>query len=681
MPKLKIDDKEIEVQDGMTVLQACEQAGTEIPRFCYHERLAIAGNCRMCLVEMEKSPKPIASCAMPAAEGMVIRTNTPLVKKAREGVLEFLLINHPLDCPICDQGGECDLQDQVMAYGAGENRFRENKRAIKDKDFGPLIKSYMTRCIHCTRCIRFSEDIAGISELGAVYRGEDMEVGTYIEKALSSELSGNIIDLCPVGALTSKPYSFKARSWELKSTDSIDVLDAVGSNIRVDVRGLEVMRILPRLNESINEEWISDKTRFAYDGLKLQRLDRPLIKKNNRFEEVSWDEALKAINKELSKLSGKEIAAIAGDLTDVESMFILKNIMHKLGSDNIDCRQEGEKLYPDNRSSYIFNTTIQGIEKADLCLLIGTNPRKEAPMINARIRKTYLKNDLPVYTIGIDENYDLTYPIKNLGNDPNILNDILNGEHPIAKEIKKAKYPMLILGASATKRDDGDTIISLCQKIADNLMNKENWIGFNVLHKSAARVGGLDIGFVPKSNKDITTILNEVEKSNIKFVYLLAADEIDTAKLQNSFVVYQGHHGDKGANCADIILPGAAYTEKNATYVNTEGKIQKTKRAVFAPGQALEDWQILINLSNHLKLNFRYQTLSEVRDEIAKELPIFRNQETIIPAEWKVSLCKKQLNKDDIHTEKFNFYMTDPISRASKTMAECSHSFNKKEVA
>ncbi|MCH7936621.1 MAG: NADH-quinone oxidoreductase subunit G, partial [Proteobacteria bacterium] len=567
MPKLTIDGTEIEVEPGLTVLQACEQAGIEIPRFCYHERLSIAGNCRMCLVEMERSPKPIASCAMPVADGMVILTDTPEVRKMRKGVMEFLLINHPLDCPICDQGGECDLQDQAMGYGLDRSRYQENKRAVENKDFGPLIKTIMTRCIHCTRCIRFATEIAGVPELGATGRGESMEVGTYVEMALTSELSGNMIDLCPVGALTSGPYAYAARSWELEKTESIDTMDAVGSAIRVDTRGSEVMRILPRLNEDVNEEWISDKTRFACDGLRRQRIDRPYVRQDGKLMPVSWDDAFTAIAERIKTVDGGRIAAIAGDMADCESMMALKDLMTALGSPNTDCRQDGAKLDPSCRSGYLFNTTIQGIEQADACLLIGTNPRLEAPVLNARLRKRWTMGGFSVAAVGPGE--DLTYDYRHLGSDAGALKSIASGHHDFAKVLKAAERPMLILGQGALARDDGAEILGLARRIAEGrgmIDAQSGWNGFNVLHTAAARVGGLDLGFVPgKGGRDTSGILDGAGDGGIEVVYLLGADEIDTDRLGDAFVIYQGHHGDRGARRADVILPGAAYTEKNAT--------------------------------------------------------------------------------------------------------------------
>ncbi len=674
MPKLTIDGNEIEVESGLTVLQACEQAGVEIPQFCFHERLSIAGNCRMCLVAMERVPKPIASCAMPVADGMVIHTDTPEVQGMRRGVMEFLLINHPLDCPICDQGGECDLQDQAMGYGLDRGRYLDNKRAVKDKNLGPLIKTIMTRCIHCTRCIRFATEIAGVPELGATGRGETMEVGTYVEKALTSELSGNMIDLCPVGALTSKPYAYTARSWELKNTQSIDVLDAVGSNIRVDARGEEVMRILPRLNEDVNEEWISDKTRFACDGLKRQRLDRPYRREGGRLEPCTWDQAFAAITERLRGVNGKNIAAIAGDLADCESMVALKDLMTALGSPNIDCRQDSARLTPNRRAGYLFNTTIAGIEDADACLLIGTNPRLEAPVLNARLRKRFVMGEFPVGVIGPET--DLTYDYQHLGDNGDALKSIASGRHDFAKVLKSAQRPMLILGQGALTRPDGAQILGLARRIAESrgMIDDENgWNGFNVLHTAAARVGGLDLGFVPgPGGKNTPGILSAAEDGGIEVVYLLGADEIDTSRLGNAFVVYQGHHGDRGANRADVVLPGAAYTEKNATYVNTEGRVQRTHLAVFPPGDGREDWTVIRALSDALGHTLPYDDLDQVRGRLAEANPVFLGIDEITKPRWASFGRDGDITAKPFESPIQNFYMTDPISRASPTMAECS---------
>ena len=672
MPTLTIDGQTVTVEEGSTLIQACEQLGIEIPRFCYHSRLKVAGNCRMCLVEVEKFPKLVASCSQPALDNMTIHTKSSVVSKAREGIMEFLLINHPLDCPICDQAGECDLQDQAMQYGKGSSRYKEEKRAVVNKDFGPLISTHMTRCIHCTRCVRFITDVAGVGDLGAAYRGENMEIATYVEKAIASELSGNIIDLCPVGALTSKPYAFKARSWELEKTESIDVLDAVGSNIRIDSRGLDVMRILPRLNEDINEEWISDKTRFAYDGLKKQRLEYPYIKKNGKLIKASWSEAFTVITNKLKDLSAKEIAAIAGDLIDVEAMLVLKDLWHSLGSHNLDSRQYHEKLEPNNRADYLFNTTIAGIERSDFCLIIGANPRKEAAILNARIKKTQVDSNLKVALIGAE--VDLTYKYEYLGNDLKILEEILKGKHEIAAQLKQAKNPMIILGNQVITLDDGAEIITLAKLIAEKYeIISKDWNGFNILHTAASRVGGLDIGFVPtKDGFNLSQILKYTEKGKLKLVYLLGADEIDLTKLKNTFVIYQGHHGDKAAHIADVILPGCAYTEKDATYVNLEGRVQRTYRAVHAPGEAKLDWQILLELSKCLEKDLGYKNLSEIRNAMVKHAALFANINAIADSSFVIN--KREFNCDSrkINYKNSNYYLTDPICRASVTMSKCA---------
>ena len=675
MPKLTIDGVEIEVPAGITVLQACELAGKEIPRFCYHERLSVAGNCRMCLVEMEKSPKPIASCAMPVADKMVIHTDTPMVKKARNGVMEFLLINHPLDCPICDQGGECDLQDQAMAYGFDRSRYRELKRAVPDKDFGPLVETHMTRCIQCTRCIRFMTEVAGVEELGATGRGEDMEITTYIEKALGSELSGNIIDLCPVGALTSKPYAFVARPWELTKVESIDALDAVGSNIRVDARGREVLRILPVNNDDVNEEWLSDKSRFSVDGLKRQRLDTPYVRRNGRLEPASWPDAFAAIAARAKGVRGDRIAALAGDLADAEAMCALKDLMGRLGSANIDCRQDGAKLDARVRASYLFNTTIAGIEQADAILLIGTDPRREAPVLNARIRKRWLAGGFKVGLVG--PRTDLTYKHENLGAGPRTLDEIARSAHPFAEVLKNAKNPALIIGQGALARADGARVLGAARRIAESCgLIKDGWNGFNVLHTAAARVGGLDLGFVPgQGGRDMAGIIEGAASGAIDVVYLLGADEFDTSKLGRAFVIYQGHHGDAGAHRADAILPGAAYTEKTATYVSTEGRVQRTKRAVFPPGDAREDWAIIRALSDALGATLPFNALGDVQRRMAEINPAFRMIGGIAPAPWGAFGENGPMDDAPFVTPIENFYMTDPIGRASETMALCTRTF------
>ena len=672
MPKLVIDGIAIEVAPGTTVLQACEELGIEIPRFCYHQRLSIAGNCRMCLVEMEKSPKPIASCAMPCGEGMVIKTDTPMVKKARQGVMEFLLVNHPLDCPICDQGGECDLQDEAMGYGMDRSRFAENKRAVREKYMGPLVKTVMTRCIHCTRCIRFATEIAGVPELGAIGRGEHMEIMSYLDQAIHSELSGNLIDICPVGALTSKPYAFVARPWELRKTESIDALDAVGCNIRIDARGPEVMRVLPRLNEEINEEWLADKGRFAIDGLRRQRLDRPYVRRAGRLQEAGWPEALAAIADRLKGMSGSRVAAIAGDLADAEAMVALKDLLTALGSPHLDCRQDGAKLDPSCRAGYLFNTTIARIEQADALLLIGTNPRWEAPLINARIRKRWLMGGLRIAAVGPEA--DLTYQVERLGAAPQTLAEIAQGAHPFVGALKDAKHAMLIVGMGALARPDGAGVLWLARRIAETTgMVRPDWNGFNVLHTAAARVGGLDLGFVPgPGGRDVAGILDGAARSEIEAVYLLGADEIDMAHLGKAFVIYQGHHGDAGAHRADVVLPGAAYTEKNATYVNTEGRAQRTRLALFPPGEAREDWAILRALSAQLGRALPYDSLAEVRARLEQAHPVFHNVNAVTPAGWGPFGAEGPLGATPFVSPIQNYYMTDPISRSSETMARCS---------
>jgi len=672
MPKLTIDGNEVEVAPGTTILQACEHAGIEVAHFCYHERLAIAGNCRMCLVEVEKSPKPIASCAMPAADGMVIHTKSTKAIKAQKGVMEFLLINHPLDCPICDQGGECDLQDQAMAYGFDRGRFEENKRAVRDKDFGPLVKTEMTRCIHCTRCIRFLTEIAGVEELGATGRGEDMEISTYIERALGSELSANIIDLCPVGALTSKPYAFVARPWELRKTESVDVFDAIGSNIRIDSRGSQVLRVLPRLNEAVNEEWISDKARFAIDGLAHHRLDRPYIRRDGRLREADWRQALDLVVDRLKAVPGERIAAIAGDLCDVESMFALKELLTEFGAKNLDCRQDGAKLDPRCRAGYLFNTTVAGVENADACLLIGTNPRWEAPLVNARLRKRFLRGGFHIAAIG--PTLDLTYPVEILGQGGESLSELASGTHPWATRLREANHPMLVLGQGALRRRDGAQVLAMARKIAESYeLLHDEWNGFNVLHHAAARVGGLDLGFVPgPGGRDLGGILAGCRSGDVELLYLLGADEIDTNDLGDAFVIYQGHHGDRGAARADVVLPGAAYTEKDGSYVNTEGRVQLARRAVFPPGEAREDWKILRALSDGVGHPLPFDTLSELRRRMWQAHPILGETDHLIHAPWAGFGEPGPIDPTPFAYPISDYYLTDPICRASHTMAHCS---------
>ncbi len=669
MTKINIDGKELDVPAEYTLLQACEEAGAEVPRFCYHERLSIAGNCRMCLVEVKGGPpKPTASCAMavrdlrpgPNGEAPVVLTNSPMARKARAGVMEFLLINHPLDCPICDQGGECDLQDQAMAYGVDSSRYHENKRAVEDKYLGPLVKTSMNRCIHCTRCVRFTAEVAGTGDMGAIGRGEDMEITTYLETAMGSELQGNVADLCPVGALLPKPQSFRARPWELAKTQSIDVMDALGSNIRVDSRGREVIRILPRVNDAVNEEWISDKTRQIVDGLKTQRLDRPYLRKNGRLTPVSWNEAFAAIAAKVKAASPGKIGAIAGDLASVEDMFALQSLMQALGSPNLDCRQDGSRLDPKyGRASYLFNATVAGIDEADSLLIVGSNPRKEAPVLNARIRKRWLRGDFAVGLIG--QQADLTYSYKYMGAGPDSL------DPQTCKPPEGSKKPMLILGAGALARPDGAAVLARALEVAKaaGAITPE-WNGFCVLHTAASRVGGLDLGFVPgEGGLDATAMA----KGGVDVLFNLGADEIDIAP--GAFVIYQGTHGDRGAHRADVILPGAAYVEKSGTYVNTEGRVQMADRASFPPGDAREDWAVLRALSDVLGKRLPFDTLNALRAALYKAHPHFAALDLI----QKGSLGDIPAGSPD-KTAFVNaiddFYLTNPIARASAVMAECS---------
>ena len=675
--KIIVDGEEVEVPSHYTLLQACEEAGAEVPRFCFHDRLSVAGNCRMCLIEVKGGPpKPAASCAMgvrdlrpgPEGEPPEIFTKTPMVKKAREGVMEFLLINHPLDCPICDQGGECDLQDQAMAYGLDGSRFDENKRAVEDKYIGPLERTKMTRCIHCTRCVRFTTEIAGVSDLGLIGRGEDAEITTYLEGAMSSELQGNVVDLCPVGALTSRPYQDQARPWELNKTESIDVMDAVGSAIRVDTRGREVMRIMPRLNEEINEEWISDKTRFIWDGLKTQRLDRPYIRKSGKLVPATWSQAFSAIAKKVKATTGKKIGAIAGDLVGVEEMFAAKTLLESLGSKSFDCRQTGATLDPSNgRASYLFNATIEGIEDADAILLIGTNPRKEAALINARIRKAWRASEgkLPIGFIG--EAADLTYDVTYLGAGPKSLSETVSGKSAFGKKFSKAKRAIVIVGQGALTRADGTAVLANAAALAGK--SAKGWNGLSILHTSASMVGGLDIGFVPAKGG-----VSAEKMGRLDVLFNLGADEIDIKG--KAFKVYIGSHGDKGAHTADVILPGATYTEKSAIYVNTEGRAQMTARAAFPPGDAREDWAIFRALSDALGSKLPFDNLNELRAHLFKAHPHLAALGDIAVddagAVAKLAKGAKKMNKDAFVPAVDDFYLTNPIARASKVMADCS---------
>ncbi len=663
MPKITINDKEIEFEQGMTVLQACELAGAEIPRFCYHERLSIAGNCRMCLVEMEKSPKPIASCAMPATDGMKIKTNTPFVDKARKGVMEFLLANHPLDCPVCDQGGECDLQDQSLFYGFDNSRYTESKRQVQEKYMGPLIKTQMTRCIHCTRCIRFATEVAGIPELGAIGRGEDMEITTYLEKSMESELSANVIDLCPVGALTSKPYAFEARPWDLKKTETIDVMDAVGSNIRVDTYGWEVKRVLPRVNENINEEWISDKTRYACDGLLKQRLDTPYVRENGKLKKSSWSEAKKIIINKLKSYQPNEIAGLVGDLADLEMIYSFKSFFEQsLGSKNLECRQDRIYINPNERSNYIFNSSINGIEESDFILLVGTNPRLEATILNARIRKAFIKNKFKIYSLG--EVGDLTYPYSNIGANTSIIKEIVSGSHEISSKIKKSKKPMVIIGESALSGKSGKYIFeSLKNFLFNNNFIRKDWNGLNVLNQQASRVGGIDLDIYSISEKENFIFFNELENNKFKFIYLLGMDNIKFEK-KDKFIVYQGSHGDKGAQLADVILPGAAYTEKNGLFINLEGKLQSAYKASYPPGEAREDWIIFKELANMMGKPLDFDNATQLRELIKKKIQSKINN--------KVNLIiKPEYVEEDILIKPIDYYYTNSIARSSKVMSEC----------
>ena len=679
--KIIVDGTEVEVPDYYTLLQAAEAAGAEIPRFCFHERLSIAGNCRMCLIEVKGGPpKPAASCAMsvrdlrpgPNGEPPEILTRSPMVRKAREGVMEFLLINHPLDCPICDQGGECDLQDQAMAYGVDASRFHENKRAVEDKYIGPLVKTIMTRCIHCTRCVRFTTEVAGVTEMGMTGRGEDAEITTYLERALTSELQGNVVDLCPVGALTSKPYAFMARPWELTKTESVDVMDAVGSAIRVDTRGREVMRILPRLNEAVNEEWISDKTRYVFDGLRTQRLDRPYVRANGKLEPATWDKAFSAIAARAKASGGDRIAAIAGDLASVEEMFALKSLMGALGSPHMDCRQDGAALDPAHgRASYLFNPTIAGIEQADGLMIVGANPRLEAPVLNARIRKRWLTGELDVGVIG--ESVDLTYDYNHLGTGPDMLARLADSGTPMYQR------PIWLVGQGALARPDGAAILATVARaaLATGAL-VDGWNGFAVLHTAAARVGGLDVGFVPGEGGLATgDIVAGAGKGELDVVFLLGADEVDMSGFGDALVVYVGTHGDAGAHRADVILPGAAYTEKSGTYVNTEGRPQLASRAAFPPGEARDDWAILRALSARLGDPIPYDNLAELRAAVHAAHPHLAALDVVEPADTSGLKALAQTSAGPLADRPLaspiqDFHLTNPIARASAVMAECA---------
>ena len=666
MLKLKVNDIDVEVEEGLTVLQACEKAGAEIPRFCYHEKLSIAGNCRMCLVEMEKSPKPIASCAMPAADGMIIKTNTPKIEKSRKGVMEFLLANHPLDCPVCDQGGECDLQDQSMFYGIDKSRFKENKRAVPDKNMGPLIKTQMTRCIHCTRCVRFATEVAGVPELGAIGRGEDMQITTYLEQSVQSELSGNVIDLCPVGALTSKPYVFEARPWELKKTETIDVMDAVGSNIRVDTYDWEVKRILPTINEDINEEWISDKTRYACDGLLNQRLDTPYIKYNNKFEKASWEEVNKIIKSKIENTSKDKICGFVGDLTNMEASFIFKEFLERTIDTNLfESRTVKNYINSGVREDYLFNSTINGIEETDLILMIGTNPRFEATMVNARIRKAYVNNNTKI--ISLNNIGDLTYVYESLDGKTQTIKDIIENKNDISKLIIDSKKPMIIFGESFLNIKSAKYLFnSFKEFLSKNKKSTDEWNPINILSVDAATVGSFDLDIVDKSNN----LLDDLNENKFEIIYLLGQDNLNFKK-KKEFIIYQGSHGDKGAEIADIILPGAAFTEQSGHFTNLEGKIQKAYKASYPPGEAKEDWQIINELAEVMNNRKLFNDKEELESSMFNYLKLKKEQ--------KKSDLKNEINQNDFENENIivkskDYYFSNVIARSSKTMLECNNS-------
>ncbi|MDO9223509.1 MAG: NADH-quinone oxidoreductase subunit NuoG [Caulobacter sp.] len=674
MPKAKVNGVEVEFEPGMTVLQVAELAGEEIPRFCYHERLSIAGNCRMCLVEVKPGPpKPQASCALPASEGQEIFTNTPMVRKAREGVMEFLLINHPLDCPICDQGGECDLQDQAMGYGRDGSRYGENKRAVEEKQMGPLIKTVMTRCIQCTRCVRFITEVAGVPEIGLISRGEDVEITTYLGAAVTSELSGNVNDLCPVGALTHKPWAFNYRPWELKKTQSVDVMDALGSAIRVDSRGAAVLRALPRVNEDINEEWLSDKSRYAVDGLSRQRLDRPYVRENGKLRPATWTEAFDAVAAKVKATTPDRIGVIAGDLQDAESMKAALDLFGSLGVKNLDCRQDGTVLGAGPRESWLFNSTLAGIEQADVVLLVGTNPRLEAPVFNTRLRKQWLAGKTRIGVIGAQA--DLTYDYDYLGAGPQTLAGLAKSKSDFASAFKAAERPAIIIGQGALTRADSQAVLAALAGVAKAFnVVREGWNGWNVLHSAAARVGGLDMGFLPGEGGLSTAAM--LKPGALDLLVLLGADECD-ASASGAFTVYLGSHGDRGAHKADVILPAAAYTEKNGLYVNTEGRVQMGERAVFPKGEAREDWAILRALSERLGARLPYDSLEALRLKLFADHPTF-GQIDYAPGSTPTVFDLAGLGgKGDLSDAPFAsavaaFHLTNPIARASVTMAECA---------
>ena len=668
MPKININGKEIEFEPGMTILQACEIAGAEIPRFCYHERLSIAGNCRMCLVEMDKSQKPIASCAMPAAEGMNIKTNTEMVEKARKGVMEFLLANHPLDCPVCDQGGECDLQDQSLYYGVDKSRFSENKRYVSEKYMGPLIKTQMTRCIHCTRCVRFATEVAGVPEIGAIGRGENMEITTYLEKSMESELSGNVIDLCPVGALTSKPYAFSARPWELKKTESIDVLDAVGSNIRVDTYGWEVKRILPRLNEDINEEWISDKTRYSCDGLLKQRLDTPYIKKNNKLIKSSWDEALDVIIKKFNETENSNIAGHIGDLVSLETTLAFKKFFELLGSKNLEFREKKFYINSEDKMNYLFNSSINGIEKSDLILLVGCNPRHEATILNARIRKAFRNNKTPIFSVGNPG--DQTYEYKIIGDNTQTIKDIIEEKHEFNRVFNTAKKPLIIIGESALELNSGGFIFEeLKNFLYQKKLISEKWNALNILIQNASTVGALDLK-IQNKDKNNFEFFDNIKNNKFKLLYLLNSDNLKFEK-NDEFIIYQGSHGDRGAEIADVILPSAAYTEENGLYQNLEGRVQECRKASYPAGEALESWKVLNKLTNAYKNKNLFDSFNTLRDEALEKIVNFESLNKLPKYKEPSKKVNNNFKNEKVYINPIDYYFSNSISRASKVMSEC----------
>lgn len=672
MVKLTIDGEDVEVPIGTTILKAAQVLGREIPVFCYHERLAIAGNCRMCLVEVEKSPKPVASCSMPVSDGMIVHTTSKTTENARKGVLEFLLINHPLDCPVCDQGGECDLQDITMVYGRGASRFNEEKRIVPDKEMGPLIKTSMTRCIHCTRCVRFSEDIAGMGELATTGRGENMEITSYLEQTVRSELSGNLVDLCPVGALTSKPYAFRGRPWELKTTETLDVLDALGSRIRVDTVGMRAVRVLPRRFDDVNEEWITDKTRHGIDGLYRQRLDTPYIRQDGALQPASWDSALTLVKNKLTHSSPQSVGILAGDMMDSETLFLMMEWMKKTGVTNRDCRQDGAYFAGGNRASYLFNTTLPRIAESDLCLMINVNVRAESPLVQARLRAAYLKTGLSSFYIGgaLPQNRPLTFPYTNLGDDYDILNQLIDGSHALSAPLKAAKKPILIVGTDGLRGPVGPSLSNAINRLVDTYdVMTDDWRGFNILHRAAARVGALDLGFVPGSKGlDTAGIVTAAENGDLSVLYLLGADEIPLKPSPKTFVIYQGHHGDRGAAMADVILPGAAYTEKDGTFMNMEGRLGRTYSALCPPGLARSDWRIVAALTDA-----PYDNIADVRSAMARNHPAFGALEGAIyrEPEKPQNPGNGTLRGGVFTLNPYDFYMTDPITRHSETMAKC----------